>query len=85
MRHAPRLVQAGDREPGTSLPWVVANALIGVHRALIDYVRRQTLAGARAADLARDYGLQAERALARLEQGLEGEYGFRDVDPGSGQ
>jgi AcrR family transcriptional regulator len=40
-------------------PWAVANALLGVHRALIDHVRRRTLAGARAGVIAREYAAKA--------------------------
>jgi AcrR family transcriptional regulator len=58
-------------------PHVVANALIGVHRALIDYVRRRTLAGEDDLDrLSRDLRAQTKRALRRLEAGL-GAYGKR--------
>ncbi len=55
-------------------PWVAANALMGVHRALVDYVRRETLAGTPNAKLARDVRVQGTRALAALERGL-GDYG----------
>ncbi len=52
-------------------PHVAANALIGVHRALIDYVRRRTLAGEDDLDrLRRDLRRQAKRAFRRLEAGL---------------
>jgi AcrR family transcriptional regulator len=58
-------------------PHVVANALIGVHRALIDYVRRRTLAGEDDLDrLRRDLRTQTWRAFRRLEAGL-GSYGRR--------
>ena len=57
-------------------PWVVANALIGVHRSLIDYVRRETLAGTPNRKLARDVRVQAKQALAALETGLAG-YGIK--------
>ena len=57
-------------------PWVVANALIGVHRSLIDYVRRRTLAGTRVPELAREVRREAKRALARLEGGL-GDYAVK--------
>jgi AcrR family transcriptional regulator len=53
-------------------PWIAANALMGVHRALLDDARRQALAGRRAARLASDVRRTAERALALLEQGLGG-------------
>jgi AcrR family transcriptional regulator len=55
---------------------VVANAVIGLHRALIDRVREQTLAGARAARIRRDVRAEAERAIAQLERGL-GHFGVR--------
>lgn len=51
-------------------PWIVANALIGVHRALVDFVRRGALAGRRNPDLSRDVRAQGERAFALLERGL---------------
>ena len=63
---------AGDVEPH-----VVANALIGTHRALIDYVRARVRAGDDDLDaLGRDVRTQANRALRRLEAGL-GSYGKR--------
>lgn len=51
-------------------PYVVANALIGVHRAVVHYARGRIVAGARGAGLARDVRAQAERALAVLADGL---------------
>jgi AcrR family transcriptional regulator len=57
-------------------PWVVANALLGVHRALIDYVRRRTLAGAGASEIARQLRAEAKRARALLERGLA-DYGVK--------
>jgi hypothetical protein len=62
--------------PGDVEPWAVANALLGVHRALIDYVRRRTLAGARAPKIARDLRAQAKRAFALMERGL-GDYAVK--------
>jgi AcrR family transcriptional regulator len=62
--------------PDDAEPRAAANALLGVHRALIDYVRRRTLAGARASEIGPDLRTQAERAFARLERGL-GEYGIK--------
>jgi AcrR family transcriptional regulator len=53
-------------------PWVVANAIIGVHRGLVKYVRRNVLAGKHAPSLARRVRGQAERALAVLDRGLAG-------------
>ena len=60
-----RGMAAGDVEP-----WVVANALIGVHRALIAYVHRQALAGVENRRIARNMRAQGKRALARLEHGI---------------
>jgi AcrR family transcriptional regulator len=56
---------AGDVEPR-----VVANALMGVQRALVGYVRASVLAGARGPELATEMRAQATRAFARLEGGL---------------
>jgi hypothetical protein len=53
---------------------VVANALLGLHRALIDYVREQALAGAPPAKIRRQVRAEARRAFAQLERGL-GEVG----------
>lgn len=62
--------------PSDVQPAVVANALIGLHRTLVDYVRRATLAGTPNRKLARDVRAQAKKALAALEQGL-GDYGVK--------
>jgi AcrR family transcriptional regulator len=59
--------------PGEVEPRSVATALLGVHRALIDYSRQRALAGARASRIARELRAQAEQAFAQLERGL-GEY-----------
>jgi len=53
-------------------PAVVAAALMGVHRALIDYVRRRTAAGVEAPELRRATRRQARRAIGVLEEGLGG-------------
>jgi AcrR family transcriptional regulator len=55
-------------------PWVVANTLIGVHQAIVDYSRRQILAGTRNPELARRVRRQIRRALDLLAKGL-GDYG----------
>src|SRR5215207_3401142 len=57
-------------------PRVVAAALLGVHRSLIDYVRRRVAAGAGARELGLELQEQGERALAVLERGLGG-YGVK--------
>jgi AcrR family transcriptional regulator len=53
-------------------PRVAANALIGVHRALVEYTRREILAGARNPELGRKVRARASEALALLEGGLGG-------------
>jgi AcrR family transcriptional regulator len=57
-------------------PRVVANAIIGLHRALIDYVREEAAAGTPAARIRHGVRAEAERAIALLERGL-GDYGVR--------
>ena len=63
-------------EEGDVVPLVVANALLGLHRALIAYVREQALAGAPAARIRAGVRAEAGRAIARLERGL-GDVGVR--------
>jgi AcrR family transcriptional regulator len=60
---------AGD---GAVEPWVAANAMMGVHRRLIDYTRARIVAGARHPDLAGDVLAEADRGLALLAGGLGG-------------
>src|SRR5919199_4844341 len=55
---------------GTVQPWVIANALIGVHRALVDHSRRRIVAGAPSSRIASEVLAEGERALADLEHGL---------------
>jgi AcrR family transcriptional regulator len=55
---------------------VVANTLLGLHRALIDYVREQALAGVPAARIRDGVRSEADRAIAQLEGGLR-EFGAR--------
>ena len=62
-------VAAGE---GDVSPWVAANAMMGVHRALVDFTRRRIAEGGDARRLSRDLRAQADRALALLEQGLGG-------------
>ena len=47
-------------------PWVVANALIGVHRAGVDFARRRIVAGARNPGLARSVRRQIAGGDGRL-------------------
>ena len=65
-----------DARPGAIEPQVVANLLLGVHRALIDYVRARALAGATASQVAREVRARAKRAFELLEDGI-GDYGVR--------
>jgi AcrR family transcriptional regulator len=53
-------------------PWVAANAMMGVHRALIDYARARIAADADYPRLARDVARQARQSLALLAEGLAG-------------
>jgi AcrR family transcriptional regulator len=48
----------------------VATALMGTHRAVVDYVRRRVQAGARGDALAEEARTQIRRAFGRLERGL---------------
>ncbi len=50
--------------------WVAANALIGLHRALIDYTHRQALAGVGNRRIGRNLQTHGKRALELLEHGL---------------
>jgi AcrR family transcriptional regulator len=51
-------------------PLVVANALMGAQRALVEHVRASVLAGVRGRKLAAVARSQGKRAFARLERGL---------------
>jgi hypothetical protein len=62
--------------PGDLEPWVVARTLIGLHEALVDYSRREIIAGTRNPTLARRVRRQAHHALERLANGLA-DYGKR--------
>ena len=55
---------------GNPEPWVAANALMGVQRALSMHVRAAVLAGKRGPRLEADVKSQGRRAFARLERGL---------------
>jgi AcrR family transcriptional regulator len=58
--------------PGDVEPHAAANALLGVHRALIQYSRERALAGVPASRIARELRTHAEQAFTRLERGLGG-------------
>jgi AcrR family transcriptional regulator len=64
-------------------PWVVANALMGVQRALTRHVREAVLTGKRGKSLATDVRARGTRAFALLEAGL-GDYGVRGETARSG-
>jgi AcrR family transcriptional regulator len=64
-------------EPGDVVCRAVANTLLGLHRALIDSVREQALAGAPAARIRRGVRSEAKRAIAQLERGLR-DFGVRE-------
>jgi len=70
------LAEETGARPDDLTPWVAANALIGLHRALLGYVRRQALAGRTNPSLARSIRKQGERALAQLEHGF-GDYAVK--------
>lgn len=62
--------------PGDLKPWVVAHALIGLHQGLVEYTRREILAGTRNPTLARRVRGQAQQAVKLLSGGLA-DYGAR--------
>jgi AcrR family transcriptional regulator len=64
------LAEERGAKPGDVEPWVAANAMMGVHRALVDYARRRIVEGAGHARVAREVLAQAEQALELLERGL---------------
>jgi AcrR family transcriptional regulator len=68
--------ETGARE-GDIEPVVAANAMIGLHRALVDYTRARVLEGMRSPKLRRDVKAQGKAGLAALGRGL-GEYAVRD-------
>jgi AcrR family transcriptional regulator len=67
-------------ESGAIEPWVAANALMGLHRALVGYARRRILDGARNPALARDLRARAEEARDMLAAGL-GDYAEKPAPP----
>jgi AcrR family transcriptional regulator len=66
------LAEESGAAEGDIAPWVAANALIGIHRALVGYARSRVLAGATNPGLSRDVRAQAEAALAALSEGFAG-------------
>ena len=70
------LAEETGARPADVEPWVVASALIGLHRALVAYVRNGKRAGTTHTVLARGLRSQTKNALATLERGL-GSYGTK--------
>jgi AcrR family transcriptional regulator len=70
------LAEETGAAPDDVEPRVVATALMGVHRALVDFTRRRIVAAERNPRLHRRVGAQGRRALETLGRGLEG-YGER--------
>jgi AcrR family transcriptional regulator len=64
------LAEESGAAPGDPEPWVAANAMLGIHRALVSHARRRVLAGARGPELSEDVRERARRAVAMLEGGL---------------
>jgi AcrR family transcriptional regulator len=64
--------------PHDPTSWVAANALMGVHRALLARVRKGVLAGTPNPRLARDVRSQGRHALLQLEHGL-GNYAIKPL------
>ncbi len=86
-RHTDALADAlaGEAEPSgdhdTALEArVVANALMGVHRTLVDFTRRRILDDEQPTRLAADVHTLGSSAFALLERGL-GDYGTRAEGP----
>jgi AcrR family transcriptional regulator len=70
------LAEETGAQPGDIAPRVAANAMMGVHRALVDFARRRILEGGKPPGLAREVRAQGEAALALLQDGL-GDYAVR--------
>jgi AcrR family transcriptional regulator len=70
------LAEETGAAPDDVEPWAVASALMGMHRALVAYVRSRTLAGRRGRQLVADARAQVVLGFARLEHGI-GDYAIR--------
>src|SRR3954451_11154509 len=70
------LAEETHAKPGDIEPQVVANALMGAHRALVHYSRQHIAAGVRNPQLSRRVRAQGNRALTTLEAGL-GHYAIK--------
>jgi AcrR family transcriptional regulator len=67
--------EAGARS-GDARPRVAANAMMGVHRTLVDFARERIVAGMERERLAREVRARTKQALELLENGL-GSYGVK--------
>lgn len=67
---AGRLAAEAGAPVGDVGAWITANALIGVHRALIELARSRVLADDRVAEIGADVRAEGSRAFALLERGL---------------
>ena len=70
------LAEESGSPPDDIEPWVVANALMGAHRAIVSHVRSEVLGGRRGPALAAASRSQIQRVFAILERGLE-HYGVK--------
>ena len=66
------LAEETGAEEDDVVPWVAANAMMGVHRSLVTAARRGILQGMDLPRLAQEIDSQAERAIGLLEHGLGG-------------
>jgi AcrR family transcriptional regulator len=70
------IAEEAGAAPDDVAPRAAAGALLGVHRALIGYVRRHTLAGASPREIARGLRSEAAAAIELLRRGL-GDYAVK--------
>jgi AcrR family transcriptional regulator len=73
-RYAERLIDILSEELHTPaddlVPLVIARALTSLHRAMIDHVRRQVLAGVSTDVIAREVRTRGRRAVALIKEGF---------------
>jgi AcrR family transcriptional regulator len=83
---AAALAEETGAGPGDPEPWIAANAMLGVHRALVTHARRHIVEHGADPALAGELREHAERALALLAHGL-GDYapGGRGAPPSDGR
>ena len=63
---------AGELGEDGLVAWAIANALVGVHAALVEHVRRRLLSDADPAAIADEVRAHGERVFDLLEHGLAG-------------